>query len=283
MKQCSQDNPHKNLNRPYSVSGYQPKISTRFPVFAPELALENKGFDTTLFKTLFQIESTHFWFKSRNQLIIQCLKNYFPAARNYCEIGCGTGNVLKAVSADNPHMNVTGSEIYLSALDYAAKRVPHADLIQADACRFPFESEFDLIGSFDVLEHIDDDTLALQNIHKALKNSGGLILTVPQHNWLWSTYDDMACHKRRYSWKELRTKVKDAGFKIIRITSFMTFLLPVMITSRFKKTPDPSRLLNINRAMNSVFYRINQAEQALINQNINLPFGGSLLCIARKN
>jgi SAM-dependent methyltransferase len=69
-----------------------------------------------------------------------------------------------------------GSEIYLSALDYAAQRVSHADLIQADICRFPFESEFDVIGSFDVLEYIDNDMLALQNIHKALKGNGGLIL-----------------------------------------------------------------------------------------------------------
>ncbi len=282
MKQLSQDNPHKNPKRPYSVSGYHPEISARFSVFAPELAIQNEGFDKSLFETLYKIEPIHFWFKSRNKLLIQCLKKYFPAARNYCEIGCGTGNVLEAISADNPRMDVTGSEIYLSALYYAVKRVPHANLIQADICRFPFESEFDVIGSFDVLEHIDDDTLALQNIHKALRDNGGLILTVPQHKRLWSTYDDMACHKRRYSNRELRRKLKKAGFKIIRMTSFMTFLLPVMVASRLKKTSDPSTLLNISRAMNSIFYKINQAEQVLINQNINLPFGGSLLCIAKK-
>ena len=283
MKQYSQDNPHKRLNRPYSVSGYHPELSSRFPVFAPELAIKNDGFDKTLFETLFQIEPTHFWFRSRNNLLIQCLKKYFPAAQNYCEIGCGTGNVLKAISSENPILDVTGSEIYLSALDYAVKRVPHASLIQADICRFPFKSKFDVIGSFDVIEHIDNDTLALQNIHKALKDNGGLILTVPQHKWLWSTYDEMACHKRRYSAKELRTKVKNAGFEIIRMTSFMALLLPVMLASRLKKTPNPSTLLKINRGINAVFYKINQAEQALINQNINLPFGGSLLCIARKN
>ena len=266
----------------YHLSGYHPEISNRFPVFAPELAMENDGFDRTLFETLFKIESSHFWFKSRNELIIQCLKKYFPSARNFCEIGCGTGYVLQGIAAENPHMNVTGSEIYLSALDYAAQRVPNADLIQADICRFPFESEFDVIGSFDVLEHIDNDMLALQNIHKALKANGGLILTVPQHDWLWPSYDDMACHKRRYSRRELLAKVKDAGFKVIRMTSFMTFLLPVMLASRLKKTPDPSTLLSVNRAMNAIFYKINRIEQMLINRNINLPFGGSLLCIAKK-
>jgi 2-polyprenyl-3-methyl-5-hydroxy-6-metoxy-1,4-benzoquinol methylase len=282
MKIDQHDRPHINLNRSYPASGNHPGISSRFPVFAPELAIQNEGFDKTLFETLYAIEPTHFWFKSRNKLLTQCLKKYFPAARNYCEIGCGTGNVLQAISAENPHMDITGSEIYLSALDYAAARVPHANLIQADVCQFPFESEFDVIGSFDVLEHIDNDTLALQNIYKALTHNGGLILTVPQHKWLWSNYDEMACHKRRYSMEDLHEKVKAAGFKITRMTSFMTFLLPVMMASRFKKTSDPSTLLKINRAMNSVFYKISQAEQALIKKNINLPFGGSLLCIARK-
>jgi len=92
----------------------------------------------------------------------------------------------------------------------------------------------------------------------------------------------MACHKRRYSRRELLAKVKDAGFNVIRMTSFMTFLLPVMLASRLKKTPDPSTLLSVNRAMNAIFYKINRIEQMLINRNINLPFGGSLLCIAKK-
>ena len=274
--------PYKNLNRSFSHSGYHPEISNRFPVFAPELAMKNDGFDKTLFETLFQIEPSHFWFRSRNNLLIQSFKEYFPAAKNYCEIGCGTGNVLQAISTKNPGLDVTGSEIYLSALDYAKNRVPHANLIQADVCRFPYESEFDVIGTFDVLEHIDNDTLALRNINKALKNDGGLILTVPQHKWLWSNYDEMACHKRRYSRKELRIKLEIAGFRIIRMTSFLTFLLPFMMVSRSKKTNDPSSLLTIKRSINSIFYKISLAEQALINHNINFPIGGSLLCVARK-
>lgn len=261
---------------------HQPEISQKFKVFAPDLATQNDGFDKTLFETLFQIEPSHFWFRSRNNLLTQCLRAYFPTARSFCEIGCGTGNVLQAIAKGNPKLALTGTEIYLDALDYAIQRVPQARLFQADICRFPFESEFDVIGSFDVLEHIENDGLALKNIHKALKKNGGLILTVPQHQWLWSSYDDMACHKRRYTRKDLCDKLKHAGFKIIRMTSFMTFLLPMMAISRLKKTPDPSTLLNINRATNFIFYQISQIEQILIDRNIDLPFGGSLLCVARK-
>lgn len=92
------------LKRSHFISGYHPEISSRFPVFAPELAANNEGFDQALFETLFKIEPSHFWFNSRNNLLIHCLKQYFPAARNFCEIGCGTGYVLQAISAENPGM-----------------------------------------------------------------------------------------------------------------------------------------------------------------------------------
>lgn len=98
--------PCENLKDSHPVSGYHPEISSRFPVFAPELAINNDGFDRALFETLFQIEPSHFWFKSRNELLIHCLKKYFPAAQNFCEIGCGTGYVLQAISSENPHMAV---------------------------------------------------------------------------------------------------------------------------------------------------------------------------------
>ena len=262
---------------------HKSEISKNFRVFAPDLANLNDGFDKTLFEILFQIEPSHFWFRSRNDLLIECLRAYFPKARSFCEIGCGTGNVLQAITKRNPKLALTGTEIYLDALNYTIQRVPQARLFQADICRFPFESEFDVIGSFDVLEHIENDGLALQNIHKALKNNGGLILTVPQHQWLWSSYDNMACHKRRYTKKNLCAKLKDAGFKATRVTSFMSFLLPFMMASRLKKTHDPIAFLTISPTVNTIFYNINQLEQRLLNQGLNLPFGGSLLCIAQKN
>lgn len=285
MKLCLHcKNIFDRLNYTCPHCGYHPETIAGFPVFAPELSITNDGFDIDLFKTLFNIEASHFWFRSRNKILQQCLKKYFPSAENFCEIGCGTGCVLAAIATASPQLALTGSEIYVNALGYAAKRVPHAELIQSDICNFPYISEFDVIGVFDVIEHIENDTLAIKNIYQALKKNGGLLLTVPQHKWLWSSYDEMACHKRRYSRKELNEKIQNAGFKIIRMTSFMTFLLPVMMAARFRKQKlaEPTTTLSISKPMNLIFYRINMIEQFLISRNINFPFGGSLLCIATK-
>ena len=77
-----------------------------------------------------------------------------------------------------------------------------------DARRIPFEREFDVVGAFDVLEHIVEDEDVLGQMFKATRPGGGLLVTVPQHPFLWSASDEHAMHQRRYSRAELRRKVE---------------------------------------------------------------------------
>ena len=157
-----------------------------------------------------------------------------------------------------------------------------------DARKIPFYNEFDIIGVFDVLEHIEEDSTVLSQIFSALKPNGLLFVTVPQHMWLWSVSDDYACHVRRYSSREIHKKIEDAGFNVLRSTSFMSFLLPVMMVSRlFKKKKleqfDPTDELKIPAWMNSLFLKILTLERMLIKCGINFSLGGSRLIIAKKN
>lgn len=125
--------------------------------------------------------------------------------------------------------------IFTSGLSIASARLPTANLIQVDARRVPYIDEFDAIGAFDVLEHINEDKLVLKQIYRALKLHGVMLLTVPQHPWLWSSVDEHACHVRRYTAEELHRKVVTAGFQILRTSSFVTAILPAMIISRLYK------------------------------------------------
>ena len=74
----------------------------------------------------------------------------------------------------------------------AVSRVPDVQLYQLDGRRLPFEEEFDVVGAFDVLEHVDDDGLVLAQMHQATKPGGGIIVSVPQHPWLWSAVDEFS-------------------------------------------------------------------------------------------
>ena len=109
--------------------------------------------------------------------------------------------------------------------------MPTVAFMQMDARAIPFVGEFDVMGAFDVLEHVEEDEQVLIQMRDALKPRGVMLLTVPQHAWLWSPVAD-SCHVRRYAAKELHVKVKAAGFEIVRSTSFVFSVLPAMFASR---------------------------------------------------
>lgn len=257
------------------------------PCYAPVLAHESPGFRPEHFARLAMLEEGHFWFRARNELIVCALRQWFPNAHNMLEIGCGTGYVLRGVTQSLPELRVSGSEIFLEGLAFAAKRLPSADLFQMDARRIPYESEFDLIGAFDVIEHIEEDEQVLREAHRALKPGGGLILTVPQHPWLWSAQDESACHVRRYRHRELKKKLHDAGFQLVFSSSFVSLLLPLLAVSRLRKRKaDPAGDLNgelmphalVNRAL----YHVLRAESLLIRSGVRFPAGGTRLIAATR-
>lgn len=244
-----------------------------------------EGFEKDHFRTLAKLESSNFWFKGRNRIIVWILKKHFPFAVNLIEIGCGTGFVLSAISRKFPRISLSGSDLYLEGLHFAVKRLPSAKFYQIDASRIPFHGEYDVIGSFDVLEHIRDDRAVLKEMKRALKDDGGLIITVPQHPFLWSDFDVSSCHIRRYTRRELITKLRQAGLKPIFVSSFVTFLLPVMYLTRFMlerdKLKSTSWGLTLPRIMNTIFECFLLLEQLFIQFGFSMPIGGSLIAVAK--
>lgn len=268
--------------------GYQAQQRSGFPALAPELDAQAEGFDPALFGKLAALEERNFWFRARNRLIIWALQRHCAGFGNFLEVGCGTGYVLQGVAAAFPGAHVTASEAQTAGLRFAAERVPGARFMQMDARRMPFEREFDAIGAFDVIEHINEDEAVLAQMHRALLPGGSLLLTVPQHPFLWSEYDVRAHHVRRYTAGELRQKLARAGFGIVRMTSFVTVLLPLMMLSRLTRRTDaadydPLAELRMGGMTNALFERALDAERLLIRAGLSLPFGGSLLAVARRS
>jgi len=195
-----------------SSCGFSPVLVDGFHAYAPDFAHSGGGFKSSYFSELARLEENNFWFRSRSQLILWALDEYCHNFQSILEIGCGTGYVLSGVSKHFPLSTLHGSEIFTAGLNFAAARLPAANLMQMDARKIPFEEEFDVIGAFDVLEHIEDDECVLAQVHAALKPQGLILLTVPQHAWLWSASDKYACHVRRYTASDLHHKIKKAGF-----------------------------------------------------------------------
>lgn len=276
-----------NWGRTCSVCGFSALVIDGFEAWAPHLARFGSGdfFDPDKFKELAALEDANFWFQARNELILWTLQRYFGKPLHYAEIGCGTGYVLQAVEQAFPDAEIVGTELFVEGLKYASKRCKRVKLVQLDARKIPWRNQFDVVGVCDVLEHIEDDEDVLGQISDSLVYGGGVLITVPQHRWLWSAVDEAACHVRRYTARELENKVKAAGFEILRSSSFVSLLLPMMVAARYlqrKPASDAAAELRINKYLNWLFRKIMSVEFNLIRYGVNFMLGGSRLLIARK-
>jgi len=247
---------------------------------------KNTGFEPAFFPALARLESGNFWFRGRNKLILWALRTYAPRLRSFAEIGCGTGFVLSAVAKAFPGAEITGTELFPEAFEYAKARVPQASFECLNAKDIRQSNRFDCMGAFDVIEHIDDDDAVLENLAKALKPSGTLFITVPQHSWLWSSFDEVSSHERRYDPGKMEQKLAKHGFEIVRSSSFVFFLLPVMLLSRALKkreleTFDIEKELKQPPLVAFLLERLLDLELFLIKSGIDFPAGGSRMIVAR--
>ncbi len=271
----------------------EPQTIDGFKCYAPEMAHDGEDFPPQAFERFFEIEAANFWFRSRNRIIAHELRKYAAAGERhrFLEIGCGTGYVLSGLAVENRY-DLTGAEVSVKGLVYAKTRLPGVAFMQLDARDIPFASEFDAIGAFDVIEHIEEDTEVMRNVHRALAPGGVFLVTVPQHHWLWSRADDYLGHKRRYSRSELIAKLERHGFHMEFCSSFVFFLLPLMFLSRLRKKSsgrdgaDGANAvfdeLTLPKPVNALLELAMRIDELLIRSGVSLPVGGSLLAVARK-
>lgn len=250
------------------------------------------SFDASTFEFLSEMEQKHFWHIGRRKIILNVLRRNIPnlGESRMLEIGCGNGSILDYLKQDG--LNIEGGDIFVEGLRFCQQRMGSVALYQLDVMALPFYNDFDIIGIFDVLEHIDNDEKALLEISLALKPKGNLILTVPAHKFLWSYFDIDSHHKRRYSKTELVAKLERNGFTIKRISFYMFFLFPLLAVIRlmgnmFLRGKDEKRNISASLEVrtipivNQVFLGLLKLERWLM-RFVNLPFGTSLLVLAEK-
>jgi SAM-dependent methyltransferase len=264
---------------PAAINGYD--------AFAPDAVLASQDFPAASHETLDALQDRSFWFRGRNALIVDLIRTYSGNARAVMEIGCGTGYVLAAIQSAFPEATLVGSEIHVSGLRHARKRLgDSAILLQMDARDIPYDQEFDVIGAFDVLEHIDDDRGVLAEITRALRPGGHAIVAVPQHPMLWSATDDYGHHKRRYRRRELRDKVVEAGLRLRLDTSFVAILFPAMLAQRLirgrRRDYAANAELKLPYWLDETFEATLNTERALIMLGARFPFGGSRVVVAQR-
>jgi SAM-dependent methyltransferase len=226
-------------------------------------------------------EERHWWFLGRRCIIEKILHDLsLPSKTKILEMGCGTGGNLSLLAK---YGEVYGVEWDTFARNYAINRHIAPVLPGSLPLDIPYEDYFfDLIVLLDVLEHVEENGLSLVEMHKKQKPGGYLLITVPAFPALWSAHDEAHHHKRRYTLKTLNPIVRKAGYNIIYHSYMNTLLFPIIAALRIIKPLDSSDdLFMPPNILNKLLYKIFATERHLLNL-VSLPFGTSLLILARK-
>lgn len=246
--------------------------------------LDSSCYETDFYEKQLKIERSHFWFLFRNRVIlrgVRLIEKGLSAPVRMLEIGCGAGNVISFLSEQG--FSVEGADLYLDGLQVCERRT-RTNLYQFDVRAIPFREKWNVIGCFDVIEHMEEDELALQNMREALEPGGYLILTVPAVEMLYSAKE--GTHKRRYSKQGLVSKLDRAGFTIEKISYFFFLLFPIFFAIRLIKKWKQEEVFqsedfSLHPFINQLLFKICMFE-SFISKFVSFPIGSSLWCVARK-
>ena len=229
-----------------------------------------------------ELDDRHWWYRARREVIGALIRRKArpPKGAQLLEIGCGTGHNLAMLSEFG---EVDALELDATARAVAERRLgrPVMDAPLPELRGVP-ERRYDLIGAFDVIEHIEDDRAALVSIAKRLKPGGKLVVTVPAHQWMWSAHDEVNHHKRRYSKRGLKRLFERSPLKLEAIGYFNSLLFPVAVAKRLVSRAAGSQDSDLTLPPSPVNYLLERtfaAERGLIGR-VPLPPGVSLFAVA---
>ena len=230
------------------------------------------------------LEKTHWWFNGRRSLLKFLLSRLnIQKDSHVIDVGCGVGSNLPLLQSIG--LGVIGIDSEPYSLSFA-KDLPGVLLINGDVLRLPVKSNsIDLVIATDILEHLDDDSLGIKEIHRTLTQQGKVILTVPAFKSLWGIQDVVGMHKRRYSKNELLRKIEREGFTVLKSSYFNFFLFfPIFLGRRlirlFGLKIESEN--NINSPLINFFLKGLFSLEPYILKCFSFPFGVSVFCIARK-
>jgi len=216
-----------------------------------------------------RIEECDFWSKTKVKLILGMIEG-----KTILDVGCGSGLLSKALL--DKGYNVMVIDCDKKAIDIAQKKGIKGYV--ADISNWKTNQKFDCIILGDVLEHIDDDQSTLRNVYTMLKPNGCLVINVPSYQFLFGKHDIALGHKRRYSNKELKNKLKISGFKIEKIRHWNLLAIPITILTKVSNKDYPHEKISNIKPLSKLIENM-----LLLESKVNYFFGISILCRARRN
>jgi SAM-dependent methyltransferase len=240
------------------------------------------------YEKMYNLEDSYWWFVGKRHIAQNLIEEFIPLNQREAilDVGCGTGATMCLL---DHYGRAYGMDISETALGFCQERALER-LSRASALRLPFaDSSFSLVTAFDMLYHeeVIDDLTALREFHRVCKEGGSVLISEPAFNFLWSWHDVAYHGKRRYVARELKSKLEQVGFQVVKLSYSNALLFPFIFAFRMWKRlskPSPetrSDLKPLNPYLNKALVAVYNLEASLVCKT-RLPLGSSLVCVARK-
>jgi SAM-dependent methyltransferase len=230
----------------------------------------------------------HWWWRARHELVMHTIEQLLhgddmPPERNILDIGCAGGVTFDDLSRYGEVYGVEPDPNLVGSCPQWRERIE----LTRFGPSYSTSRQYDLVLMLDVLEHIEDDAMALGRVRQLLKPGGQAILTVPALQSLWSVHDVINLHYRRYDKRGLKRLLEDSGFTVRDLRYFFIWPLGLMYLRKLllgpKQRSGKSYTVPIPfPPVNRLFVSLSRSEQKLMRFGIRWPLGSSLLAVVKR-
>jgi len=240
--------------------------------------------DEAVYREMYEIEDRFWWFAAKRGVLLHLIRRFHPEAGSrrlsVCDIGCGCGALLAALSRCHDAIGIDASP---TALAFCRKRKLNVAQGELPARVLLAPRSVDIVVLSDVLEHVDEDRASVVAAAGLLRPGGLLICTVPACPWLWTRHDESHHHRRRYTRARFATLFDDLPLNVRVMSYYNSFLFPAMILmrliARLSKSDRAGLGLHVpSPPLNGLLRRVFESEKHLLTL-LSLPIGGSLISV----
>jgi 2-polyprenyl-3-methyl-5-hydroxy-6-metoxy-1,4-benzoquinol methylase len=253
--------------------------------------------DSHYYKEYYHLERTNWWFKVRSIILQQSIAKLLPSPTDnmVLNVGVATGATSEMLATFG---NVMSVEYDKECYEFT-KTILNSPLMQGSILELPFEAaQYDLVCAFDVIEHVENDSLAIAEMKRVCKKGGMIAITVPAFMSLWGQHDVVNQHYRRYRMHEVEKLLNEGEKGQLTYKTYFNSLLFIPLFF-FRKilgllsknlsqqgadhAQSDHAVVNVSNMMNKLLQIIFGIEIPLLHSGLHFPFGVSALLIWKKD
>ncbi|HZJ05924.1 MAG TPA: class I SAM-dependent methyltransferase [Nocardioidaceae bacterium] len=221
----------------------------------------------------------YWWYRARTDLLKVALESFMGDPVRTLDVG----------SADGPSVGWMRGSSRRVNLDLNPGGLTPGEGVCGSAMALPFADEvFDVVAAFDVVEHCEQESVAMDELARVLAPGGRMLLSVPAYQWAWTDHDIRAGHFRRYTRRRLVTLVEGAGLSVERATYAFSAVFPFFVAERVLRRlkrragrpPDPA-LAPVTPRVDWLLMALSRLDHRILRDR-DLPFGSSVFLAALK-